>query len=120
MAPSNCSNGLNGVENGDGGVCCPEICDFCGGEGCGSIPGTKPEDCCAGNITDSGVYCTEGVEAPCILVNDTNTAAPTVTALPFSSPTPIDGGSNYLEDRGTLDILRLQCFYKFKPAMTNP
>ena len=119
MVPSNCSNGLNGVENAMGTVCCPEWCEFCGGTGCASIPGAEEGDCCASSIVDSGVYCVEGEEAPCILVNDTNTPAPTVTALPFSSPIPIDGGSNYLEDRRTLDAVTLQCFDKFKPAMTN-
>ena len=103
-----------------GTVCCLETCEFCGGAGCASIPGTTADDCCAGNIMDSGVYCVEGAEAPCILVNDTNTPAPTVTALSLSSPIPIDGGSNCLEDRGNVDLLRLHCFYKFKPAMTNP
>ena len=66
---------------------------MCGGTGCGSIPGTKVDDWCVSNSIVSGVYYTKGGETPCILVNNTNTAAMTVTALPFSSLTPIDGDS---------------------------
>ena len=102
MATSNCSNGLNGLADTNGTVCCSDMCDFCGGSGCGNINGTTPNDCCVSIILDSGQYCVEGVEAPCILVNVTNTAAPTMTAPPSNSPTSIDGESVCLEDRRTL------------------
>ena len=80
----NCYNDFSRVENVGGTVFCPETCGVCGGTGCGSILGTKVDDCCASNIIVSGVYYTEGKEAPCTLVNNTNTATPTVNALPFS------------------------------------
>ncbi|CAN0372924.1 unnamed protein product [Ascophyllum nodosum] len=79
MAPSNCSNGLNGVKNALGTVCCPETCGVCDGSDCSSIHGTTADDCCASNIIDSGMYCGDGVEAPCTLLINT-TSAPSVTA----------------------------------------
>ena len=102
MATSNCSNGLNGVESPSGTVCCSDMCDVCGGSGCGGINGTTAHDCCLTEIFASEQYCGDDVEAPCILVNGTNTAAPTMTALPSNSPTPTDGESICLEDRRTL------------------
>ena len=96
-----------------GTVCCPEACGVCGGSGCGNIPGTTTDDCCASTIADSGVYCVDGVKAPCILGNDTNTAAPTVTALPFSSPIPIDSGSEYLGDIVSLYFETLNIFLNY-------
>ena len=93
MATSNCSNGLNGLEDTNGTVCCSDMCDFCGGSGCGNIAGTTANDCCVLRILNSSQYCGDDVVAPCILVNGTNTAAPSMTDLHSYSPTTIDGGS---------------------------
>ena len=110
MLPSNCSNGLNGLEDTNGIVCCSDMCDFCGGSGCGSFTGTTANDCCIQEILSSGQYCGDDVVAPCILVDDMNTAAPTMTTLPSTSPTTIDGGLKCLEDRRTHYTVMLQSF----------
>lgn len=66
LAPSNCSNGLAGYQKDD--VCCKEVCgDTCGETGCGAV---NASNCCATNIRASGVYCEDGVEAPCIIVGE--------------------------------------------------
>ncbi|CAN0459194.1 unnamed protein product, partial [Scytosiphon promiscuus] len=49
-----------GVENDAGEVCCPRSCgEFCGGAGCDDL---GADDCCAGKIWGSGIYCGT---APC-------------------------------------------------------
>ncbi|CAM9224565.1 unnamed protein product [Choristocarpus tenellus] len=48
-------------------VCCPAECGECGGEGCGRIPGTTANECCASNIMMARVLCSESGEAPCII-----------------------------------------------------
>lgn len=83
-----CPNGIPGVQ--DGSVCCAEECNLqCGGDGCGSIPGTNGEsDCCSTTILASGIYCEDGVSAPCIMVNGTYveaTDAPVVADTPAPS-----------------------------------
>lgn len=61
-----CDNGQTGVQDPDTDVCCPLECgEFCGGDGCGTIPGVDASQCCAAAIMDSGVICGEGVDAPC-------------------------------------------------------
>ncbi|CAM9821581.1 unnamed protein product [Pylaiella littoralis] len=68
-ANSTCDNGLTGIQDPETDVCCPLICgESCGGVGCGSIPGVDASDCCATNITDSGMRCSETVGPPCIVV----------------------------------------------------
>lgn len=65
-APSTCSNGVAGVDNGQG-VCCKENCGFCGGPGCGAVQGTNgASDCCPDTIMENsgGAYCGE---APCVM-----------------------------------------------------
>ena len=110
MATPNCSNGLNGIEDANSTVCCLQMCGFCGGEGCGNITGTTASDCCVSEIIKLGQDCVDSEEAPCILGNDTNTAAPTMTAVSSFSPTPIDGGFKCLEDRRTFHTVMLQRF----------
>ncbi|CAM9361846.1 unnamed protein product [Ascophyllum nodosum] len=87
VTPSMCPNGLAGVQ--DGNVCCAEACNgVCGGEGCGSILGTEgSSDCCSAIILEGGVFCVDGVDAPCIMVNGTFTPAPSfTTAMPTITP----------------------------------
>ncbi|CAM9874269.1 unnamed protein product, partial [Ectocarpus sp. 13 AM-2016] len=63
VASSTCSNGIAGYQ--DGAICCLEICGRCGGDGCGTIPGTGGSDnCCPSDILAAGVVCGE---APCII-----------------------------------------------------
>ena len=64
-----CSDGTTGVD-GHGEVCCPIGCSQCTGKGCGSAGaafGLGADDCCGSNIKDSGVYCDDTNEAPCII-----------------------------------------------------
>ncbi|CAM9694516.1 unnamed protein product [Pylaiella littoralis] len=73
---STCENGQTGVQDPDTDVCCPLDCgDFCGGGGCGTIPGVDGSQCCASAILDSGILCGDGVQPPCAIVtlaeNDT-------------------------------------------------
>ncbi|CAM9402588.1 unnamed protein product [Laminaria digitata] len=91
VAPSTCPNGLAGVQ--DGTVCCAEACDgVCGGVGCGGIPFTNgASDCCSQTILQSGVACTDGVEAPCVMVNGTYTESPTAAPLPETTIAPTAG-----------------------------
>lgn len=65
--PATCSNGVPGVENFAGEVCCPVSCEVCGGDGCGEF---GVDDCCSSNIMGSDVYCDISGEAPCILVGE--------------------------------------------------
>ncbi|CAN0227801.1 unnamed protein product [Scytosiphon promiscuus] len=65
-----CDNGQTGVQDPDTDVCCPLECgDFCGGDGCGTIPGVDASQCCAAAIMESGIVCGEGVDAPCTQVS---------------------------------------------------
>ncbi|CAN0526943.1 unnamed protein product, partial [Scytosiphon promiscuus] len=61
-----CSNGIAGVENNSGTICCAEACNGqCGGSGCGSIAGTNGgSDCCADEVSAAGIICAAGVESP--------------------------------------------------------
>ncbi|CAM9298684.1 unnamed protein product [Ectocarpus sp. 8 AP-2014] len=60
-----CSNGVPGVENGGGTVCCPILCgDFCGGSGCGEVDETN---CCASTIFELHGDCFFVEEAPCFI-----------------------------------------------------
>ena len=50
-----------------GTTCCSAACGECGGSGCSSR-GNGAEDCCTGNIVDSGILCSDtGGVPPCIL-----------------------------------------------------
>ncbi|CAM9984470.1 unnamed protein product, partial [Ectocarpus sp. 8 AP-2014] len=59
-----CSNGLAGVEDPLGKVCCAPSCPQCAGGGCGGFDGAL---CCETNVTASSIYCDVAQEAPCIL-----------------------------------------------------
>ncbi|CAM9895175.1 unnamed protein product [Ectocarpus fasciculatus] len=63
-AGTTCSNGLAGVEDPLGKVCCAPSCPQCAGEGCGEFDGAH---CCETNVTASNIYCDVTQEAPCIL-----------------------------------------------------
>ncbi|CAN0397850.1 unnamed protein product, partial [Pylaiella littoralis] len=65
-----CSDGTPGVD-GNGVVCCSSGCTQCGGPKCStsSLPHFDGSDCCGGTIKESGVYCDESHEAPCIIRN---------------------------------------------------
>lgn len=63
-----CINGQTGVQDPDTDVCCPLECgDFCGGEGCGTIPGVDASQCCAAAIIAAGVVC-DGTTTPCVVI----------------------------------------------------
>ncbi|CAN0044013.1 unnamed protein product [Ectocarpus fasciculatus] len=80
-----CSNGVTGVENEMGTVCCPIECgDVCGGDECV----VNALLCCASSITDSDVYCDEAGEAPCIIGSASDTPPPVAMLLPTPTPAP--------------------------------
>lgn len=85
-APSTCSNGIPGVQ--DGAVCCLEACGQCGGTGCGAIAGTEgASDCCPSTIMENaaGEFCGD---APCIIEG--------ITPAPTDVPgTPAPFGEMY-------------------------
>eukprot|EP00903_Cladosiphon_okamuranus_P009656 g9189.t1 len=60
-----CQGGIEGIGAG-GVVCCALSCGECAGNGCSGRPGGA-DNCCGGNIKDSGVYCGASGEAPCII-----------------------------------------------------
>ncbi|CAM9507739.1 unnamed protein product [Ectocarpus fasciculatus] len=69
-AATTCANGLEGVGDANGVVCCPLGCDQCAGDGClmaGADAGLGWESCCGEGIKASDVYCDETSEAPCII-----------------------------------------------------
>ncbi|CAM9895244.1 unnamed protein product, partial [Ectocarpus fasciculatus] len=87
-ATATCSNGVTGVENEMGTVCCPIECgDFCGGDECV----VNALLCCASSITDSDVYCDEAGEAPCIIGSASDTPSPVEILLPTPDTTPAPG-----------------------------
>ncbi|CAM9417967.1 unnamed protein product, partial [Ectocarpus sp. 12 AP-2014] len=93
VASSTCSNGIAGYQ--DGAICCLEICGRCGGDGCGTIPGTGGSDnCCPSDILAAGVVCGE---APCII--EGYTPAPAVvgggTTAPYGTSTCSNGILGY-------------------------
>ncbi|CAM9267001.1 unnamed protein product [Ascophyllum nodosum] len=100
VLPSNCSNGLPGYR--DGNVCCKEACGLCGGVGCGEVNGTAgSSDCCPSSIQESGVFCEDGVEAPCIILGtDAPTAAPTVSPPPTGKPVLVEADEFFNTSNG--------------------
>lgn len=67
-AAQTCSDGTPGIQSTSFDVCCSLECGFCGGPQCGLQNTTNgPFDCCVTEINDSGVFCSERGEAPCIL-----------------------------------------------------
>ncbi|CAM9758911.1 unnamed protein product, partial [Ectocarpus sp. 6 AP-2014] len=88
VEPATCSNGVVGVENEMGTVCCPIECgDTCGGEECVM----NALLCCSSSITDSGVYCDESDEAPCIIGGASDTPSPVAVLLPTPDTTTAPG-----------------------------
>lgn len=65
-----CSNGLEGVQDSEGIVCCNPACGVCGGSECGGNPGLSTGDCCVGTILTSGESCNVTESAPCVLEVD--------------------------------------------------
>ena len=52
-------------------VCCAAKCIKCGGRGCSTMGGAD-EDCCTGNVLESGTLCSDtGGAPPCIIVKGT-------------------------------------------------
>ncbi|CAN0159675.1 unnamed protein product, partial [Ectocarpus sp. 4 AP-2014] len=83
-----CSNGVAGVENEMGTVCCPIECgDFCGGEECV----INALLCCSSSIIDSAVYCDESDESPCIIGSASDTPSPVAVLLPTPGTTTAPG-----------------------------
>lgn len=68
-AQSTCTGGIAGVQSSSLDVCCTEACGTCGGPGCtpANTSSLTAADCCATEIVDAGVFCTDSGVAPCIL-----------------------------------------------------
>lgn len=64
-----CTGGIDGVQSTSLDVCCTAECGTCGGPGCtpANTSSLTALDCCATEIVDSGVLCSETGTAPCIL-----------------------------------------------------
>ncbi|CAM9220243.1 unnamed protein product, partial [Sphacelaria rigidula] len=78
-----CSNGMAGFQ--DGAVCCAANCGQCGGEGCGSVPGTAGSSaCCSSIIEVEGEFCGVAGAAPCII--EGYTPAPVVPDFGSAAP----------------------------------
>lgn len=68
-SPSVCSNGVEGIGNDNGDICCPLTCDQCDEIGCEDAPGGLSE-CCAEGVHESAIFCDGdggSEEAPCII-----------------------------------------------------
>ncbi|CAM9875575.1 unnamed protein product, partial [Ectocarpus sp. 13 AM-2016] len=76
-----CSNGLAGVEDPLGKVCCAPSCSQCAGGECGGFGGAL---CCETNVTASSIYCDVALEAPCILGDVPGSLSPLIS--PSKSP----------------------------------
>ena len=59
-------DGLNGVSDNGGNVCCPKSCGTCGGTGCAKRDGGR-KNCCTGVISKKNKKCDEVSAAPCVL-----------------------------------------------------
>ncbi|CAM9579887.1 unnamed protein product [Ectocarpus sp. 12 AP-2014] len=73
-----CSNGIEGIESANGGVCCPTVCGLCGGEACTEAAvnaGLDDGDCCFSDIILFGASCSENQMAPCIVDDASKEAA---------------------------------------------
>lgn len=67
-AGGECSNGLPGVEDSTGSICCAAACSACGGRTCGITgEGIGPSNCCISPIFEAAEFCDETGAAPCIL-----------------------------------------------------
>lgn len=64
-----CFGGIDGVQASSLDVCCTAACGTCGGSGCtpANTSSLTANDCCATEILDAGVLCSETGTAPCIL-----------------------------------------------------
>lgn len=65
---SMCTDETAGILSDNGEVCCSLGCDGkCGGPGCSEFGGLGGYYCCVGAITEVGVTCGDGQEAPCLV-----------------------------------------------------
>ena len=65
-----CVDDIPGIRSsGDGDVCCNALCPLCGGEDCSDTGRYDlfETDCCYNKIKESGVYCDDVGEGPCII-----------------------------------------------------
>eukprot|EP00752_Nemacystus_decipiens_P003257 g3014.t1 len=72
QAVGECGEDFAGVRSsgGTGKVCCVEECGQCGGDGCaefGKDLGLTQNECCTTAIEESGVMCSDTMEAPCVI-----------------------------------------------------
>ena len=70
-----CSNGLVGLENNMGTVCCVLGCDPCGGAGCATNNTLGGSNCCAGEISE---LCSVTNSAPCKFDRESVTLFPLI------------------------------------------
>lgn len=76
-----CRNGIVGLENPGGDVCCVLGCDPCGGDGCATnTTGLSGSDCCAGKISQN---CSVTNSAPCKLDDDVVTPGEWLMLFPL-------------------------------------
>ena len=54
-----------GIVSSNGDVACADSCGWCGGSGCGSLPGGS-SNCCSGTILNAGLSCLTN-PAPCVM-----------------------------------------------------
>ena len=59
-------DGLNGVSDNWGTMCCAKSCGTCGGEGCAKRDGGR-KNCCGGTISRKNKKCEDVTYAPCVL-----------------------------------------------------
>lgn len=80
-----CSNGLDGIEGSNSAgdaVCCPLLCNQCGGRGCRKSGGStyNEDDCCVNSVLNSQENCSVTAVAPCVInrAGTSYTTAPSV------------------------------------------
>ena len=106
---STCSNGLVGVENNMGTVCCVLGCDPCGGDGCATNNTMVASNCCAGEISE---LCSVTNSAPCKLEREYFHCAPSGHFL-HSRISPIENIPFRLESSGPSPYRQSSRFYSF-------
>ena len=59
-------DGLNGVSDNGGTMCCAKSCGTCGGAGCAKRDGGR-KNCCQGAIFKKNKKCDDVSAAPCVI-----------------------------------------------------
>ncbi|CAM9115958.1 unnamed protein product [Ectocarpus sp. 6 AP-2014] len=95
-----CAGGISGVESTSLDVCCTLECGTCGGVGCtpANTSSLTANDCCATEISESGVMCSDTGVAPCIL-----------STVAASADSVCDNGQTGVQDPDTDVCCPLEC-----------